>query len=360
MTGSLVLSTLLFGSALPSLVASTAAAAFLLAATATTTVPLWHHALRLGAAAALHLTLRLALHTHLSHNRLVADWGATLLTALLSAVFPLGWLLALLRLAWLALVTVEAAASAELLVGVARAVFVRDLRDWLADADAELSGKSGWLGQRPLVRGAALALLGSVLVAFVRGVWLESHATPLLGAWLFAGVALPALLAVAAAAATRLRVRKALADGFVLSTYVAGVAYFSLAALHRAPLQCDLTLSSLWWRSFWPGASALLVRALPPLVTQLVVGALLFSHALALDVPLARLAPPLLALLALTASGELLHLCSAESADSALWRIASQTIGVTFFYAWRVWGGGADDDTDADDMQPVFDDDDND
>lgn len=315
----------------------------------------WQSLLRIGASASLHYVVRASLRRTALSPRLT-DWLAVLLSVLAMAIWPLSWSLALLRVAWLALITADAAACTELLLGVSRAVFVRNMHDWLDDSDAFLDGVSRWLGGRAIMRGAALALVLGIGAAFVRAVWLESHATPLLGAWLLVGIVVPLLLATAATLTTRLRLRKAATDGIVLATYVAGVAYFSLAALHQAPLGCALKASALWWGDVWPASSTMLLRALPPLVTAVVVCALLASHALANEVPLDELLPVFLTVAVLAPTGELLHLCTAESADAALWRIASQLFGLTAYYVWRVWGGGADE-VDDDDLTPHFDDD---
>jgi hypothetical protein len=315
---------------------------------------LWLYVLRVGVAAVLHFGVRATLR-RFECSWLVCEFGSSVVTSAIMFLWPVAWLQSVLRLAWLLLVTVEAAGSADLLIGASRTVFVHNMHDMLAESDDALNGVVRWFGGRAMMRGAALTLLLSMLTAFVRAVWRESHATPLHGAWLLVGIVLPVMLALAASLTTRMRARKALADALIMSVYVAGVSYFSLAALHRAPLQCDVTLSSLWWGSLWPGASAFFVRAVPPLFTQLVVGAFVFAEALHSGVPPLQVAPVLLALSALTVSGELLHLCGADSADAALWRIASQTIGTTFYYAWLTWGGGADE---SDDMTPVFEDDD--
>jgi hypothetical protein len=318
----------------------------------------WQSLLRIGVSALLHYGVRAALRRvpACATSPRLADWLAVLLTVLTMAIWPLSWSLALLRVAWLALITADAAAASELLLGVSRAVFVRNMHDWLDDSDAFLDGVSRWLGGRAIMRGAAFALVLGIGAAFVRAVWLESHATPLLGAWLLVGIVLPLLLATAASLTTRLRARKAATDGIVLATYVAGVAYFSLAALHKAPLGCALQASALWWGDVWPASGTLLLRALPPLATVVVVCALLASHALANDIALDELLPVFLTVAVLAPTGELLHLCTAESADAALWRIASQLFGVTAYYVWRVWGGGADE-VDDDDLTPHFDDD---
>jgi hypothetical protein len=315
--------------------------------------------LRIGVSAAVHHCTRLALRRapFAATSPRLADWLAVLIAALLMYMWPMSWSVVLLRISWLLLITADAAASTELLIGASRAVFVRNMHDWLDDSDAFLDGVSRRLGGRAIMRGAAFALVLGIGAAFVRAVFLESHTTPLFGAWFLVGIVVPLLLAASASLTTRLRARKAATDGIVLATYVAGVAYFSLASLHVAPLECSLKASALWWGDVWPSTGTMLLRALPPLATVIVVCALLASNAIANEISLDELLPAFFTVVVLVPTGELLHLCTAESADAALWRIASQLFGVTMYYLWRVWGGGADE-VDDDDLTPHFDDED--